>query len=306
MRNTFFIAIILSLFFVSSCNDGNVITVEFDFGDTFQVCGSDGLVFYKTKDDPSESLSIKIPSITLDDIIAVGDGNTYEKEFTISTTNPFNYRSYSNASLPSNLFCNDVPLSDIVITNDLESTSGTAVINTVLTEDDNDGIPAELEDVNGDGQLTNEDDTDGDGIPNYKDIDDDGDNVLTKDENPDPNGDGILDDAQDTDGDGTPDYLDTDDDGDGILTRDEENSSQDLNPGNDVTNADVGADYLNPDVKTQIAATAYRVHTIYKTYVVSLYLKNISLPNIYQDVFDFGTLEDSSLSTSIKVTPDFN
>ena len=114
------------------------------------------------------------------------------------------------------------------------------IINTVLTEDDNDGIPAALEDINGNGNL-DDDDTDGDGIPNYIDVDDDGDNILTKDENPDPNGDGILDDAQDTDGDGIPDYLDNDDDGDGVLTRDEENQSQDQNPANDITNSDVGA-----------------------------------------------------------------
>ena len=43
----------------------------------------------------------------------------------------------------------------------------------------------------------------------YKDSDDDGDNVPTLNEKPDPNDDGDLSDAQDTDGDGIPDYLDT-------------------------------------------------------------------------------------------------
>ena len=55
-------------------------------------------------------------------------------------------------------------------------------------------------------------------------------NILTKNENPDPNGDNDLSDAQDTDGDGTPDYLDADDDGDGVLTRDEESILQNQNP----------------------------------------------------------------------------
>ncbi|MFD2593247.1 PKD-like domain-containing protein, partial [Aquimarina hainanensis] len=50
-------------------------------------------------------------------------------------------------------------------------------------------------------------DTDGDGTPDFQDIDDDNDGLLTIDENPDPNGDGIPTDAQDTDGDGIPDYL---------------------------------------------------------------------------------------------------
>ena len=73
------------------------------------------------------------------------------------------------------------------------------------TDHDNDSVPTILEDLDGDHNFDN-DDTDGDGFPNYLDADDDGDDVLTKDEY-DVNGDGI---ADDTDGDGTPDYLDND------------------------------------------------------------------------------------------------
>ncbi|MDY0089074.1 MAG: FKBP-type peptidylprolyl isomerase [Flavobacteriaceae bacterium] len=53
---------------------------------------------------------------------------------------------------------------------------------------DNDGIPSYLEDINGDGYLTAEDDTDGDGIPDYRDVDDDGDGVLTRTEIKDASG----------------------------------------------------------------------------------------------------------------------
>lgn len=50
-------------------------------------------------------------------------------------------------------------------------------------DNDGDGIPSYLEDLNGDGQFTlADDDTDGDGTPNFIDTDDDGDGVLTKDE----------------------------------------------------------------------------------------------------------------------------
>jgi hypothetical protein len=47
---------------------------------------------------------------------------------------------------------------------------------------DNDGIPTYLEDIDGDGYITAADDTDGDGIWDFRDIDDDGDQILTKNE----------------------------------------------------------------------------------------------------------------------------
>jgi gliding motility-associated-like protein len=75
-------------------------------------------------------------------------------------------------------------------------------------DDDNDGVLTVDEDIDGDGDPTN-DDTDGDSAPNYLDTDDDGDGVKTEDE--DINGDGNPK-NDDTDGDGIPDYLDTVDD----------------------------------------------------------------------------------------------
>jgi hypothetical protein len=48
-------------------------------------------------------------------------------------------------------------------------------------DDDGDSFLTEEEDLNGDGDPSN-DDTDGDGIPNYKDPDDDGDGIPTIDE----------------------------------------------------------------------------------------------------------------------------
>ena len=69
-------------------------------------------------------------------------------------------------------------------------------------DDDNDGIPDELE---GDGDL------DEDGIANWFDTDSDGDGIEDSEEaGDDPNN------PRDTDGDGIPDYLDEDSDGDAI------------------------------------------------------------------------------------------
>ena len=280
-----------------SCDDGNIITVEFDFDDTFSSCGS--LVLYKTKTDPAESMSIYISSLTLADLLLVGVNDTL---ITTSTSNTFNYRTFNN-DVPSDYFCNVIPSSEVAIIEDYESKNGEVTITTVLTEDDNDGIPAALEDINGNGNLK-DDDTDGDGIPNYKDSDDDGDNVLTKDENPDPNGDKNLVDAQDTDGDGIPDYLDADDDGDGVLTRDEENDTQNQNPKDDITNSTAGADYLNKDVKTSVPATAFKSHSYSQSYKITVYI-DISLSIISQENYYFGAL-DNAQSKNITVTPAFN
>jgi len=74
----------------------------------------------------------------------------------------------------------------------------------IFGDSDGDGLLDNEEDLNGDENFDNED-TDGDGIPNYQDDDDDGDGILTIDE--DTNGNGDYND-DDEDGDGIPDYLD--------------------------------------------------------------------------------------------------
>jgi heat shock protein beta len=108
-------------------------------------------------------------------------------------------------------------------------------------DDDGDGKPTAVEDVNGDGVW--DDDSDGDGVVDYldpndydgPDADGDGDGYTNAEEaaihpdcvyRSDCDGDGILDideigdaaNPDDTDEDGIPDVLDTDDDGDGIPT----------------------------------------------------------------------------------------
>ncbi|MFT6399273.1 MAG: putative repeat protein (TIGR01451 family)/MYXO-CTERM domain-containing protein [Bradymonadia bacterium] len=82
---------------------------------------------------------------------------------------------------------------------------------------DGDGLQNPDEDVDGNGDLRN-DDTDGDGAPNFNDLNDDGDLFTTPEEDLNGNGDPRDD---DTDGDGTPNYLDPDDDGDGVFNVDD-------------------------------------------------------------------------------------
>lgn len=76
-----------------------------------------------------------------------------------------------------------------------------------VADHDEDGIPSFSEDLNANGYLL-DDDTDGDGVPNYVDNDDDNDGRLTKYEiEVDSNGNITY---PDVDGDGIPDYLDSD------------------------------------------------------------------------------------------------
>jgi len=76
----------------------------------------------------------------------------------------------------------------------------------VRADNDNDGVLNKDEDLDGDGDVIDED-TDGDLMANFVDPDDDGDGTLTKNEDANGDGDPTND---DTDGDGTPDYLDPD------------------------------------------------------------------------------------------------
>ncbi|WP_247653552.1 FKBP-type peptidyl-prolyl cis-trans isomerase [Flavobacterium sp. CS20] len=82
-----------------------------------------------------------------------------------------------------------------------------------LTDHDQDGIPSYLEDLNNNRRVNDirdgddiGDDTDGDGIPNYADRNDDGDSKLTIDEII-INEDGTID-FPDSNANGIPDYLD--------------------------------------------------------------------------------------------------
>ncbi|WCO00860.1 thrombospondin type 3 repeat-containing protein [Psychroserpens ponticola] len=84
---------------------------------------------------------------------------------------------------------------------------GTQMSCVDLTDTDNDGILDIDEDIDGDGNLEN-DDTDGDGTPDYLDTDDDGDGIDTADEDYDNDGNPTN---EDTDEDGVPDYLDNQD-----------------------------------------------------------------------------------------------
>lgn len=86
-----------------------------------------------------------------------------------------------------------------------DDSDGDGIFNYMDTDDDNDGVLT-IDEVmfDTDGNPT---DTDGDGLDNYFDNDDDGDGILTIDEDINGDGDPTNDDV---DGDGIPNYLDDD------------------------------------------------------------------------------------------------
>lgn len=300
------VLILLLTLVAFSCNDGDIFVSELDFPQTLSYCtGSDDLIIYTIKESPYESLSVKLPINNQDYFTTEGSFST-----ALSSTNTFNYRTYSGN--PSNLFCNSLPPSSPTITSNSFATNGDVNFITTLEEDDNDGIPATLEDENTDGDddpSTNPTDTDNDGIPNYLDSDDDGDNVPTASEQPDPNNDGNLTDALDTDSDGIPNYLDPDDDDDGVITRYEDGNA-DLNPTNDISDPVVGPNYLNNNEQSSTIIDTYANHTKTQLYTCNILIENMVLTNssTYEELINesyfMGTINTNISNYSYPV--DFN
>jgi hypothetical protein len=140
---------------------------------------------------------------------------------------------------------------------------------------DNDGLIASSEDLNNDGNLAN-DDTDGDGIPNYLDDDDDGDLALTSIELINLGGKTIT--YLDTDGDGIPNHLDIDDDGDGILS-----INEDYNHNGDLTDDDLNTNGIPDYLDNSVLGIDEAVANIYD---LSVY------PNPVNDVLNFTANAD--------------
>ncbi|GLB53238.1 hypothetical protein NBRC110019_22780 [Neptunitalea chrysea] len=299
MKKVVSIFLVISMFF--SCDDGDIAVADIDFSDSdIELCGE--YLFYKLRNDDSESLSLHITNSSEDITRLIG-----EETYTINnTTNTLIYRVYNGVA--SDYFCNELQPSTPIVTSEWAVLSGTVSITTTLTEDDNDGVDFDDEEpgsMNSDGEYPDAIDTDGDGLPNYKDFDDDGDNIPTEDEDIDEDGDPTND---DTDGDGIPNYLDNDDDDDGILTINE-SIDGDLNPANDYAAGNNLPNYLLNTETTALIAAQYIEHTYYKTYEnYILPDDNISFTSddgieLRLELLEFGTYEETETE---EITPDFN
>ncbi|HPF10096.1 MAG TPA: hypothetical protein PKW08_13435 [Flavobacteriaceae bacterium] len=295
--NLFRVVLVCSLLTLS-CNDGDVIVTTFDFSDSdLQFCGGQGgYLFFKFNGAQTESLSLLLG--TEDQLFLT----TNTREFTLNgTANYANYRIFS-AEATSGYFCAEVPPTSPDVLSEYQANSGTAQLVTTATFDDSDGVLAAEEGT---------DDTDGDGLLDYYDIDDDGDNVPTALELDTENADGDNDpltNPKDTDGDLIPDYLDPDDDNDGILTR-YEDANGDLDPTNDITDGNGIPDYLNSNVSNEHVVNLYREHTYTLSSDVTIQLMNVLFSNgdeqITRETLGMGTIENIATGT-VTVTPNLN
>ena len=293
MRKLVLLILIPLLF--QGCNDGDIIVTNFDFEDAqLQQCGdTSNVVFFKINPQVNESISLLIP--TSQELFI----ETGTQTFNLSSTGSIvNYRGFDD-SVTSSYFCNPVPATSPGVVLEYIGTSGIASLISETTLDDFDGIDF----VNSD-DLSQEGfgDFDGDGIPNYHDFDDDGDNVLTSQEiGEDPLN------PRDTDLDGMPDYLDPDDDNDGVLTINED-IDQNLNPADDIATPGGLPNYLDPDITTSVVIEAYKEHLYNRTSDGTIIIDNLVLVSTQEQIiiqtYTLGVIEQIRNET-IVLTPEF-
>ena len=304
MLHRFFI--LFSLLFLTTCDDGNIITVDLEFDRNLEYCdnNTDSFLIYDFRADPNESLSITIDRGTDQEFpFTVATPILTPTQFTIDgSTNRFIYRTY-NRAIDGDELCDPIPPADLTIVEDYESLSGNIFVTVTIDDDDGDGIPSDLEgrDPNGDGDFSDAINSDASGpfpddIPDYLDEDDDNDNVKTINEIDTDNADGDNDPTTnplDTDGDGIPNYLDDDDDGDMTPTmREDENGDKD--PRNDQnTNSDgiLIPHYLN-DLETMTYSFVGLIdeNQYVRTVTASFLITDFSLEILSGEEIDFGTL----------------
>ena len=236
MKKLLYLLLVCS--FLSSCDDGDVLEFELDFEDEITLCpdSTNTYLFYNTKDDPFESLILLLPNNTQNNLIFNATNDTTFNR-TISGNTRFNYRLYNGD--PNGVICNQIIDPNVSVVGDFPAQNGAeAQFSISLTDDDNDGLPFLTENPN---ELPFEDapDSDGDGLPDYLDDDDDNDNVPTRQELGEYLQTDNIEDLLNTDkdfsvgADDIPDYLDPDDDGDGVPTISED-FDMDKDPRDDV------------------------------------------------------------------------
>ena len=270
MKNAFRFLFLLT--FLNSCDDGDLIVTDFDFeNQQLQWCGTlaSQVVFNINNEVVNEAIAFKFDLETADlQFFSTEEGLV---EIPLTATNQVIYRIF-DAEVTAGYFCNQIPPVAPDVTEEFRSTTGgEVIISTTLrsAEDhDADGVASAAE------GMAEELDTDADGIPDYLDIDDDADNVLTKDENK-VQAENLVGGLPDSDNDGIPNFLDPDDDDDEVITR-----YEDWNRNNsplDDQNEQGLAHYLNPEISDSFIVDTFRENVISRSYRYTFTAENLTL-----------------------------
>lgn len=264
-------AVLLFSLAIYSCDDGDIAITSFDLENSdLTPCEIDGkkVLWAVNNEDVFESMSLELKDSRLNDTLVQEvltlDVSDEPIEINLSgEDNRLVYRIYDGEINGNQYFCTGVPPGSPRVLEEYISAGGKVKITTAFNDltlaadADRDGIPNGEEGY--DPDTGNHLDSDGDGIPDYLDIDDDNDNVPTKSEkNASPDDFTTEEGYLDSDEDSIPNYLDTDDDNDGVLTRNEvkpediqlaidENDDAFLSPDRNAV-VDGLPNYLNPDL----------------------------------------------------------
>ncbi|MEM9680459.1 MAG: hypothetical protein AAF901_09055 [Bacteroidota bacterium] len=276
-------------FLLLGCDDGDIITVELTFDGNLLLCdnNTENYVIYEVITDPNESLSLVFPRNSNDSLIFDPPEIPYTTTLTIDgTTRLFNYRTYNQEPT----FCTTLPDPNLVITDDFPADTGTVDVTTVIVDSDDDGISNEDE-----NEADNQD-TDGDGIPDYIDQDDDNDNIPTRNEDDNTDGDdNPFTNPKDTDGDGIADYLEEDDDDDGVLTRleDENGNTNPIDDFEELSTTPSTPRYLDDTATEAFPDSGLISNEFIRTITITFVVNDVDLGVINYDVYNLGTYTNS-------------
>ncbi|TBW25753.1 hypothetical protein [Gramella sp. KN1008] len=305
------LGIFISLLF-SACDDGDIIVTSFDFEDSsLKFCSgpNKNVIYAINNNDVYESISLEFSNNNQLDVDE--DGNIIPPDedqvsFPLSGSNRVVYRIY-DSEVPNDYFCNVVPPSSPdVIEEWVSGTGGTVIINTdfidetATSDPDRDGLENREEGWNSLGEDLQ--DTDEDGIPDYLDKDDDGDNVPTSNELANSANDPVNENGyRDTDEDGIPNYLDNDDDNDGVLTRFEVEEGDEDNPAAFQTAQGI-SNYLNQEQTAEFQHEVYISHDITRNYGLQILINNLKFEkqdgsgeSIQFETYNLGNLSSNSV-----------
>ncbi len=245
--------LITTILLLTQCDDGNFDEPSFVFENNISECGE--LIIFNIGANDSEALILNLDYHGINGNINPVNLQFYstvmtDKEYDL--TNNISYRVF-DGGIGNNYFCQNIPPTNPNIVGEWNG-NGTLLVNNIIVLDDNDGVEELNHDLN----------SDDDDIPNYIDIDDDNDGILTADE---INDDGSI---NDTDGDQIPNYLDADDDGDNIPT---------LNEYTTDSNGDTIDDYLDSNTAIDQGPRNQITNKYNLNYTTSFIIENMSLTN---------------------------